>query len=93
MITKKFRCLHASSLTLGVSGFSVTCLMPGATDTEFFARAEREDARIGQAKKDDPDAVARIGFDAMMRGEGDVVSGWSNKLKTALSAQPGAARG
>lgn len=67
------------------SGIGVTCLMPGATDTEFFARAELEDTRIGQAKKDDPDEVARIGFDAMMRGEGDVVSGWSNKLKTALS--------
>jgi len=67
------------------SGISVTCLMPGVTDTEFFERAGLEDTKLAQAKKDDPDDVARIGFDAMMRGQGDVVSGWSNKLKTALS--------
>ncbi|MCW2285328.1 short-subunit dehydrogenase [Rhodoblastus acidophilus] len=67
------------------SGVSVTCLMPGVTDTEFFARAELEDTKLAHSKKDDPDEVARIGFDAMMRGEGDVVSGWSNKLKTALA--------
>jgi uncharacterized protein len=67
------------------SGISVTCLMPGVTDTEFFARAELDDTRLAQAKKDDPDEIARIGFEAMMRGEGDVVSGWSNKLKSALA--------
>jgi uncharacterized protein len=63
---------------------SVTCLMPGVTDTEFFARADLEDTRLAHSKKDDPDEVAQIGFVAMMRGEGDVVSGWQNKLKTAL---------
>jgi uncharacterized protein len=29
--------------------------------------------------------VARVGFDAMMRGDGDVVSGWKNKLQTAMA--------
>jgi short-subunit dehydrogenase len=67
------------------SGVSVTCLMPGATDTEFFARADMLDTKIGQAKKDDPEKVAQIGFEAMMRGEGDVVSGWKNKLMSALA--------
>ena len=43
------------------------------------------DTEIAQAKKDDPADVARIGFDAMMRGEGDVVSGWKNKLMSALA--------
>jgi short-subunit dehydrogenase len=66
------------------SGVSVTCLMPGVTDTEFFARAEIEDTKLAHAKKDDPDDVAQIGFDAMMHGDGDVVSGWRNKLKSAL---------
>jgi uncharacterized protein len=40
---------------------------------------------IGKPKKDDPAEVARIGFDAMMRGDGDVLSGWKNKLQSALA--------
>ena len=55
------------------------------TDTEFFARADMLDTKVGQAKKDDPAEVARIGFDAMMKGESDVVSGWKNKLQTAMA--------
>lgn len=68
------------------SGVTVTCLMPGATDTEFFERAGMEDTKIGQSKKDDPAMVAKVGFDAMMRGDGDVVAGWKNKLQTAMAA-------
>jgi short-subunit dehydrogenase len=64
---------------------TVTCLMPGATETEFFERADLMDTKIGQAKKDDAGEVARIGFDAMMKGKGDVVSGWQNKLQSALA--------
>ena len=51
-------------------GVTVTCLMPGATDTEFFARADMEDTKVGAGKKDDPADVAKVGFDAMMKGEG-----------------------
>jgi uncharacterized protein len=68
------------------SGVTVTCLMPGATETEFFERAGMEDTKIGQSKKDDPADVAQTGFDAMMKGEGDVVSGWKNKLQTAIAS-------
>ncbi len=67
------------------SGITVSCLMPGTTETEFFKRADLMDTSIGQAKKDDPAEVARIGFDAMMDGEGDVVSGWKNKLQAAVA--------
>jgi len=59
--------------------------MPGATDTDFFERADMLDTKVGQAKKDDPAEVARVGFDAMMRGDGDVVSGWKNKLQSAIA--------
>jgi short-subunit dehydrogenase len=62
------------------TGVTVTCLMPGATETDFFERADMLDTKVGQGKKDDPADVARVGFDAMMRGDGDVVSGWKNKL-------------
>jgi short-subunit dehydrogenase len=68
------------------SGVTVTCLMPGATETEFFERADMTDTQIGQSKKDDPADVAKTGFEAMMRGDGDVVSGWKNKLQTAIAS-------
>ncbi|MBB3017982.1 short-subunit dehydrogenase [Microvirga lupini] len=68
------------------TGVTVTCLMPGATDTEFFERADMMDTQVGQDKKDDPADVAKVGFDAMMRGDGDVVSGWKNKFTTVLAS-------
>jgi short-subunit dehydrogenase len=55
------------------SGVTVSCLMPGPTDTEFFERADMLDTKVGQGKKADPAEVARIGFEAMLDGEGDVV--------------------
>lgn len=67
------------------SGVTVTCLMPGATETDFFERADMLDTRIGRQKKDDPADVARRGFAAMMAGEGDVVPGWHNKLQSAIA--------
>jgi uncharacterized protein len=68
------------------SGITVTCLMPGATETEFFERADMLDTKVGQSKKDDPAEVAETGFKAMMRGDGDVVTGWQNKLQTAIAS-------
>lgn len=68
------------------TGVSVTCLQPGVTDTRFFARAGMLDTPVGrQDDKADPAEVARIGFDAMMKGEAEVVAGWKNKLQVALS--------
>jgi short-subunit dehydrogenase len=68
------------------SGVTVTCLMPGATETEFFERANMMDTKIGAEKKMGAAEVARIGFAAMMAGEGDVVAGWKNKLQSAAAA-------
>jgi len=68
------------------SGVSVTCLMPGVTDTEFFERARLMDTEVGTSEdKMDPAKVADIGFKAMMDGEGDVVAGLKNKLLVAMS--------
>ena len=64
---------------------TVTCLMPGATETEFFRRADMLDTKVGSSEKDDPAEVARTGFDAMMKGEGDIVSGWKNKVQTTVA--------
>ena len=67
------------------TGVTVTCLMPGATETEFFERADMLDTKVGTEKKQPADEVARIGFEAMMKGDGDVVAGWTNKLRAAIS--------
>jgi uncharacterized protein len=64
---------------------SVTCLMPGATETEFFARADMLDTRVGSEEKDDAAMVAKTGFEAMMKGEGDVVSGFKNKVQSSVA--------
>jgi short-subunit dehydrogenase len=64
---------------------TVTCLMPGATETDFFERADMMDTDVGTTKKDDPADVARTGFDAMMRGDGDVVAGLKNKIQSAVA--------
>jgi short-subunit dehydrogenase len=68
------------------SGVTVTCLMPGATETDFFERADLMDTKIGVEKKQPADEVARSGFEAMLRGEGDVVTGWNNKLQAAIAS-------
>lgn len=63
------------------SGVTVTCLKPGATETEFFARAGMLETRVGQAKKDDPADVAEAGWKAMLKGEGSIVYGLKNKVQ------------
>lgn len=67
------------------TGVTVTALMPGPTDTEFFARADMLDTKVGQDKKDDPAMVAKTGYEAMQKGEGDVVAGLKNKLQATMS--------
>jgi len=68
------------------TGVTVSILMPGATDTEFFARAGLQGTYMGDdMPKDDPDKVAKAGFDAMMKGEADVVYSIKNKLQVAVS--------
>jgi short-subunit dehydrogenase len=64
---------------------TVTCLMPGATETEFFKRADMMDTKVGTEEKDDAADVARQGFDAMMSGESDVVTGMKNKLQSSVA--------
>ncbi len=67
------------------TGVTVTCLMPGATDTDFFARADLLDTKVGTDEKADPADVARAGFDAMENGEAGVIAGMSNKVRAALA--------
>lgn len=66
-------------------GITITTLMPGATETEFFDRADMNDTKVGTAKKADAYKVARDGWDALMAGKGHVVSGLMNKLQVAAA--------
>jgi short-subunit dehydrogenase len=70
------------------SGVSVTALLPGPTDTEFFDRAEMTDTKLGASdKKDDAAQVARQGFAGLMKGEASVFAGsLSSKAMGRLSA-------
>ncbi|AYF00824.1 KR domain-containing protein [Paracoccus yeei] len=68
------------------TGVTVTCLMPGPTDTAFFERAGLLDTPIGQMKnKDDPAMVARAGYDAMMAGQAQMTPGLKNKMQATLA--------
>jgi uncharacterized protein len=57
------------------SGVTITSLMPGPTETDFFRRAGMEDTKVGASSKDDPAQVAQQGFEALMKGERRVVAG------------------
>lgn len=67
------------------TAITVTCLMPGATETEFFERADLMDTKIGQQKKDDAAEVARMGYEAMKTGDDAVITGWKNKMQVAMA--------
>lgn len=67
------------------SGVTVTVLMPGPTDTDFFETADLLDTKVGSDKKDDPAMVAKAGYEAMLRGDGHEVSGLANKLQAAMT--------
>lgn len=72
------------------TGITVTALMPGATETNFFHRAGADDTKLGASEKDDPAEVAKDGFEALMAGKDHVVAGsFKNKVQaTAGYALP-----
>ena len=63
------------------TGVTVTALMPGPTDTNFFHRAGMDNTKVGTDQKDDPAIVAKQGFEALMAGKDHVIAG---SLKTKL---------
>jgi len=66
-------------------GVTVTTLLPGPTDTEFFERADMQDTKAGQGAKDDPADVAEAAYEALEKGEASVVTGAKNKLQAGLA--------
>jgi short-subunit dehydrogenase len=68
-------------------GVTVTALLPGATDTDFFRKADMESSKVVQdeSKLSDPADVAKDGYEALMAGKDMVVSGFKNKMQVAMS--------
>jgi uncharacterized protein len=83
--TKAFVYSFANGLhfELKNKGVSVTSLLPGPTDTNFFERADMLDTKVGQKQnKDDPADVARMGFEALMDGRRQVyAASWGTKME------------
>jgi short-subunit dehydrogenase len=67
------------------TGVTVTCLMPGATETHFFERADMLDTKVGSEEKADPADVAKEGYKAMKKGQDHVVAGWKNKVSAVMT--------
>lgn len=67
------------------TGVTMTALQPGATDTDFFHKAAMTDSKILDSKLSDPAQVAKDGYEALMKGDDKVVSGFKNKVMVAMS--------
>ena len=88
MVSKAFLLSFAEAIRneLKNTGVTVTVIMPGPTETNFFHRAGMDDTRVGASAKDDPAEVARQGFEALMAGKADIVTGsLSTKLQGAVN--------
>jgi short-subunit dehydrogenase len=67
-------------------GVTITTLMPGPVETEFFERGDMLDTSVGaNPNKSDPADVAKDGWDAVFAGKASIVSGWKNKVQAALA--------
>jgi short-subunit dehydrogenase len=69
------------------TGVTVTALMPGPTETNFFHRAGLDDTKVGASEKDDAGKVALDGFEALMAGKDHVVAGSFKNKAQALGAK------
>jgi len=68
------------------TGVTITKLLPGPTDTDFFHKADMEEAKmVKEGSKDDPAKVAKDGYEALMAGELEVISGFKSKAMVAAS--------
>ncbi len=65
------------------SGVTITALLPGVTDTDFFNKAGMNESKAVQDKEAmaDPAKVAKDGYEALMDGDDRVISGIKNKVQ------------
>jgi short-subunit dehydrogenase len=67
------------------TGVTVTALMPGPTDTNFFERAGATDSKIVDEKLSDPADIAKAGYAALMKGDDKVVAPLKYKVQTTIN--------
>ncbi len=69
------------------NGIVITALLPGATDTDFFSKAEMQSSKEVQdkSKMSDPADVAKDGYNALMSNDDKVISGFKNKMQVAMA--------
>jgi len=69
------------------SGITVTALLPGPTDTDFFNKADMNESKILEDEDNlsSPEQVAMDGYTALMNGDDKVISGFKNKLSVAMN--------
>lgn len=67
------------------SAVTMTALQPGATETDFFNKADMQESKILDTKLSDPASVAKDGYEALMKGDDKIVSGLKNKAMVAMS--------
>jgi len=67
------------------SGVTITALLPGTTATDFFNKAGMQESKIMEENMSNAADVARDGYEAMMKGEDMVISGFKNKMQVAMS--------
>lgn len=68
------------------SGVTITALLPGKTDTDFFNKAQMEDSKMMEQSGSDPADVAKDGYEALMAGEDMVISGFKNKMMVGMGS-------
>jgi short-subunit dehydrogenase len=69
------------------TGVTITALMPGPTDTNFFHRADMDDTKIGRGSKDDPALVAKQGYEALMGDKNKVIAGSATTKAQGVSGK------
>ena len=87
--SKAFVLSFSEALTeeLKDTGVTMTALLPGATDTDFFHKAGAENTvTYKQMPMYNPEEVAKAGYEALMKGETKVTPGAMNKTQTTMSA-------
>jgi short-subunit dehydrogenase len=60
---------------------TITALLPGATETDWWDKANARDTKAGSEEKATPEAVAKVAFEALMKGEDKVIEGLMNKVQ------------
>jgi len=71
---------EAIDYELKTNGITVTTLCPGPTESEFKVRAGSQRSRLFEAFVMDAPRVARVGYDAMMKGKAVAIPGLRNKV-------------